>query len=75
MWQARRMITMQRRPKLCSLLSGLRRGATPWAGQMALARRWYQPHLERLYDNPGARIADLDQLEQIAGPIPPGAAF
>ncbi len=54
-------------PELCSLLSGLRRGATPWAGQMTLARRWYQPHLERLYDNPGARIADLDQLEQIAG--------
>ena len=34
---------------------------------MALARRWYQPQLERLYDNPGARTADLDQLEQIAG--------
>ena len=27
----------------------------------------YQPHLERLHDNPVARIADLDQLEQIAG--------
>ena len=34
---------------------------------MSLACRWYQPHLERLHDNPGARTADLDQLEQIAG--------
>ena len=32
-----------------------------------MVRRWYQPHLERLHDNPVARIADLDQLEQIAG--------
>jgi ATP-dependent DNA helicase UvrD/PcrA len=54
-------------PELCSLLFELRQDATPWVGQMALARRWYQPHLERLYDNPGARIADLEQLEQIAG--------
>ena len=28
--------------------------------------RWYQPHLERLYDYAGARAGDLDQLEQIA---------
>jgi DNA helicase II / ATP-dependent DNA helicase PcrA len=42
---------------------------------MTLARRWYQPHLERLYDNPGARIADLDQLEQIAGTYPIRGSF
>jgi DNA helicase II / ATP-dependent DNA helicase PcrA len=54
-------------PELCGLLSGLRRDATVWAGQVALVRRWYQPHLERVYDNPGARLADLEQLEQIAG--------
>jgi DNA helicase-2/ATP-dependent DNA helicase PcrA len=54
-------------PELCSLLSELRREATQWAGQMALVRRWYQPHLERMYDNPVARTGDLDQLEQIAG--------
>src|SRR5580700_3536876 len=41
-------------PELCSLLSGLRREATAWAGQMPLVRRWYQPHLEHLYDNPVA---------------------
>jgi DNA helicase-2/ATP-dependent DNA helicase PcrA len=62
-------------PELCSLLSRLRRETTPWAGQMALVRRWYQPHLEHLYDNPGARVADLDQLEQIAGTCPTRGSF
>jgi DNA helicase-2/ATP-dependent DNA helicase PcrA len=42
---------------------------------VALVRRWYQPHLECLHDNPGARTGDLDQLEQIAGTYPLGAAF
>jgi DNA helicase II / ATP-dependent DNA helicase PcrA len=54
-------------PELCALLSRLRNEATPWAGQIALVRQWYLPHLERLHDHVGARAADLDQLEQIAG--------
>jgi DNA helicase II / ATP-dependent DNA helicase PcrA len=54
-------------PGLCGLLSPLRNEATPWVGQIALVRQWYLPHLERLHDNAGARAADLDQLEQIAG--------
>ena len=48
----------------------------PWTGQIALSvRQWYQPHLERLYDNPGARMGDLDQLEQIAGTYPTRSSF
>jgi DNA helicase-2/ATP-dependent DNA helicase PcrA len=62
-------------PELCALLSGLRDAATPWTGQMALVRRWYLPHLERLHDNVGARAADLDQLEQIAGTYATRGAF
>jgi DNA helicase-2/ATP-dependent DNA helicase PcrA len=54
-------------PELCALLPLLRNEATPWAGQIALARQWYLPHLERLHDHVNARAADLDQLEQIAG--------
>jgi DNA helicase-2/ATP-dependent DNA helicase PcrA len=54
-------------PELCSLLSALRSTATRWEGQVALIRRWYLPHLERLHDNVVTRAADLDQLEQIAG--------
>jgi DNA helicase-2/ATP-dependent DNA helicase PcrA len=30
-------------------------------------RRWYRPHLERLYDGVDTREADLEQLEQISG--------
>jgi DNA helicase II / ATP-dependent DNA helicase PcrA len=39
--------------------------ATPWIGQVGLLRQWYQPHLERLYDHPIARVGDLEKLEQI----------
>jgi DNA helicase-2/ATP-dependent DNA helicase PcrA len=42
---------------------------------VALVRRWYQPHLECLHDNPGARTGDLDQLEQIAGTYPTRSSF
>jgi DNA helicase II / ATP-dependent DNA helicase PcrA len=54
-------------PELCSLVSGLRNTATPWAGHAALVRQWYQPHLQRIYDHATARVGDLEQLEQIAG--------
>ena len=50
----------------CASMSELRDSATPWIGQVDLLRRWYQPHLERLYDNPMARLGDLEKLEQIA---------
>jgi DNA helicase-2/ATP-dependent DNA helicase PcrA len=41
--------------------------AGAWQAQIAQARRWYQPQLERIYDAVETREADLDQLEQIAG--------
>ena len=37
-----------------------------WAGQVGLVRRWYEPHLNRLYDAATPRAADLEQLERIA---------
>jgi DNA helicase-2/ATP-dependent DNA helicase PcrA len=51
-------------PPLCALMASLR--GAPWDGQLGLVRRWYQPHLERLYDHPSLRAGDLDQLEQLA---------
>jgi DNA helicase-2/ATP-dependent DNA helicase PcrA len=50
----------------------LRRGAADAAGlrwpmDVELVRNWYQPHLERLYDDAAVRAADLDQLVQLAG--------
>jgi DNA helicase II / ATP-dependent DNA helicase PcrA len=40
---------------------------TPWQAQLGLVRRWYEPHLERLYDDARVRLGDLEQLEQLAG--------
>jgi DNA helicase-2/ATP-dependent DNA helicase PcrA len=40
-----------------------------------MVRRWYAPHLERLYDAAHVRAGDLDQLEQIAGLFPSRERF
>ena len=37
------------------------------AAQVARVRRFYEPIFERIYENPTARLRDLEQLEQIAG--------
>ena len=37
-----------------------------WPEDVALATRWYQPHLERLHDDARIRSADLAQLAQLA---------
>src|SRR6266478_167476 len=47
-------------------MARLRDSATPWIGQLGLLRQWYQPHLERLYDHPTARVGDLEKLDQIS---------
>jgi DNA helicase-2/ATP-dependent DNA helicase PcrA len=49
-----------------ALYRRLRDAATPWRGQLGLVRRWYEPHLERRYDDARTRAADLEQLEQLA---------
>ena len=55
---------------LCELLQSLASAEASdpaWQGQLAMLRRWYRPQLERRYDAVDQRLADLDQLEQIAG--------
>jgi len=37
-----------------------------WRGQIALAREWYKPHMERMYEHVHMRIGDLDQLELLS---------
>ena len=49
------------------LMVELSNPATPWPGQVARARLWYQPLLERRYDDAGVRAADLDMLASISG--------
>lgn len=58
--------------RLVALLSG---GGVPWVEQFRMARSWYLPHLERLYDAAPARMSDLDQLEAISASYPSRQAF
>ena len=48
---------------------------TGWQAQLGQVRRWYQPHLERIYDGLDTRQADLEQLEQISGRYPTRERF
>ncbi|HSY42082.1 MAG TPA: ATP-dependent helicase [Polyangia bacterium] len=62
-------------PAFADLFSQLCAAAGPWAAQMGLVRRWYQPHLERLYDDARVRLGDLEQLEQLAAAAPSRERF
>ena len=60
---------------LMQSLSAVELDVSGWQAQIAQARRWYQPHLERLYDGLDTREADLEQLEQISGRYPTRERF
>ncbi len=65
-------------PLFCSLMTSLASAEasdTAWQSQLGETRRWYQPHLERLYDGVETREADLEQLEQISGRYPTRERF
>jgi len=51
---------------LSELMLMLAKPESPWAGQLARVREWYEPHLERLYEQAQVRAGDLAQLERIA---------
>ncbi len=46
-----------------------------WRGQVALAREWYKPHMERMYEHVHMRIGDLDQLELLSTQYPTRERF
>ncbi len=50
-----------------STMQQLKTGKAGWPAEIELVRQWYEPHLERLHEDASARLADLIQLEQIAG--------
>jgi len=60
---------------LMSTLSSAEPSENAWQAQLSEARRWYQPHLERIYDGLDTREADLEQLEQISGKYPTRERF
>jgi DNA helicase-2/ATP-dependent DNA helicase PcrA len=51
---------------LAELLGSIAQPEAPWAGQVSRVREWYEPHLERLYEQAQVRSADLVQLERLA---------
>src|SRR6185436_11230193 len=52
--------------EFAKLMLFLRNPETPWPGQVQRVREWYEPHLERIYDQARVRAGDLLQLERIA---------
>jgi DNA helicase-2/ATP-dependent DNA helicase PcrA len=56
-------------------LQHLHRGGAGWPAEIEYARRWYEPHLERIHEDAAMRQADLVQLEQIAAGYPSRERF
>ncbi len=54
-------------PRLCALFEQLTDPEISWQGQLHLVRNWYQPLAEDIYDDASVRMADIEQLEHIAG--------
>ncbi len=48
------------------LMQGLAHPEGPWQGQVHRAREWFEPHLERIYEQAQVRAGDLEQLERLA---------
>src|ERR1700726_1455309 len=57
------------------MISKVRGGRSGWPAELERARRWYEPHLERLHEDAVTRRADLIQLEQIASGYPSRERF
>jgi ATP-dependent DNA helicase UvrD/PcrA len=49
-----------------NLVTRMRNGKSGWPAEFQLIRQWYEPHLQRMYDDGHLRAADIAQLEQIA---------
>jgi DNA helicase-2/ATP-dependent DNA helicase PcrA len=56
-------------------LQQLHAGTAAWPTEIEYARRWYEPHLERIHEDAAMRHADLLQLEQIAAGYPSRERF
>jgi DNA helicase-2/ATP-dependent DNA helicase PcrA len=63
---ARRILNSGTIPATLGDLLHALRTATQWPGQLGMVRKWYEPHLERLYEGAAVRAADLETLESLA---------
>ncbi len=57
------------------IVQTLRASQAGWPAELERARLWYEPHLERIYEDAVTRRADLIQLEQIASGYPSRERF
>src|SRR3989442_4335593 len=48
---------------LAQLFTSIAQPEAPWAGQVARVREWYEPHLQRIYEQAQVRAADWVQLD------------
>jgi DNA helicase-2/ATP-dependent DNA helicase PcrA len=53
-------------PGFATLIHRLHGRTIAWPDEIGVIRQWYEPHLDRLYEDPQSRLNDLLQLEQIA---------
>jgi DNA helicase-2/ATP-dependent DNA helicase PcrA len=60
---------------LAELVRRLRANAAVWPAELALVRRWYEPHLQRMYEDAEIRAADLAALEHIGSTYPSRERF
>ncbi|MGO4408336.1 ATP-dependent helicase [Bosea sp. RAF48] len=61
--------------EFCTAVREIRYRGAGWPGEIERARRWYEPHLERIHEDASTRQADLVQLEQIASGYPSRERF
>lgn len=54
-------------PEFSSLISQVAIDCIGWPAELARIRSWYEPFLQQHHEDACARLADLMQLEQIAG--------
>jgi DNA helicase-2/ATP-dependent DNA helicase PcrA len=60
-------------PAFCAAIADIRH--LNWPADIERAGLWYQPHLERIFEDAETRRADLIQLEQIAAGYPSRQRF
>ncbi|HEY2970349.1 MAG TPA: ATP-dependent helicase [Casimicrobiaceae bacterium] len=53
----------------------LRGAESLWPAEMDLVARWYEPHLQRIYEDAFVRQRDIAQLQQIAATYPSRERF
>ena len=60
---------------LLEMYEALRSPKSDWPGEMDRILSWYEPQLERIYEDAPARLSDLTQLRRIAATYPSRERF